>query len=119
MDNEEIDIDALKRLSTAIGGDPADLKELLDEYLKTAPTIVERLRANVNDDNATAIRIAAHELKSNARDFGAWRLADLCSELERACLSGETSGVAEAVERIAAAEAVARQCLADPKVLDV
>jgi HPt (histidine-containing phosphotransfer) domain-containing protein len=65
---------ALERL----GATPEDrefVAELVDAFLRDAPALLETLRDG-------DVRRAAHTLKSNARPFGATRLAELCQELE-------------------------------------
>ena len=106
-----IDRAALTRLLVAIGGDPQDLDELLEDYRSTAPSLAAQIRSAAGSGDLEALRIAAHTLKSNARDFGAMRLSSLCEKLERDCRSGAVSDSQSAAEAIAVEEAAARQAL--------
>lgn len=111
MSNEIIDSTCLRRMLEAIGGDPADLDELLDDYRRTAPEIVAEISSAARSGDLDALRIAAHTLKSNARDFGAMRLSSLCADLERDCRAGAVPDPNAAVAAIAAEEAAARKAL--------
>lgn len=113
MRDDAIDRDALRRLLDLVGGDPADLEELLEEYLQAAPALAATLTGAAARGDLGAMRIAAHTLRSNARDFGAHHLSQLCATLEAACRSGALSAseAEAAAAEISAAEARARQAL--------
>ncbi|GAB5468963.1 MAG: hypothetical protein Kilf2KO_19930 [Rhodospirillales bacterium] len=116
MSETVIDGAALRRLLEVIGGDPEDLTELLEDYFEGAPALVAKLQAAAEAGDFDAMRLAAHTLKSNARDFGALSLAVSCEALEQACREGPVEGSVEKVQAIAAQEAAARQVLADLEV---
>lgn len=101
MADEVIDREALERLMDVIGGDPEDLQELLDEFEATAPRTVTAMRAAAAAGDLDALRIGAHTLKGNARDFGATALSGVCSTLEAECRTGAVSDPQAQVERIA------------------
>lgn len=82
-DKSPIDETALERLLSTIGGDPEDLDELIEDFVSTTPALAAKLRAAAETGDTKALGIAAHTLKSNARDFGATALEGLCAELER------------------------------------
>jgi HPt (histidine-containing phosphotransfer) domain-containing protein len=113
MDGEAIDRDALKRLLELLGSDPAELGDLLDDYNEDAPALARRIMDAAEHGDLDALRIAAHTLKSNARDFGALRLSALCAELERASASGNPTDPRRAAEEISRAEEEARRALAE------
>lgn len=69
MSAEVIDKGALRRLLDVIGGDPEDRDELLEDDRSTGPEIVGTIGAAAIAGDLEAVRIAAHTLKSNARDF--------------------------------------------------
>ena len=94
-----IDESALDRLLEVIGGDREDLQNLLDEFQSTTPVTLTKLQDAARTGDLDQLRIDAHSLKSNGRDFGATRLADLCERLERDCRDGE---VAEPEARVSA-----------------
>jgi len=97
---EPIDQKALGRLLEVIGGDSEDLKELVDEFEQTTPDLIATMRMAAEKSDMTAIRIAAHSLKSNARDMGAMRLAELCEALEHAAREGAIDAPGDRVEVI-------------------
>jgi len=62
---------------------------------------LERLCEAAAAGDLDALRIAAHTLKSNARDFGAMALSSVCATLEAECRTGAASEPQAQVERIA------------------
>lgn len=88
MNDPVIDHSAIDRLLRVIGGDIADLRELIDEFLTSTPGLVSRMEKAAEDGNLDSLRIASHSLKANGRDFGASSLAALCERLEGDCKSG-------------------------------
>ena len=102
-----IDRLALDKLREIVGGNEADLVELIDSFLEEAPEIVEVLAVSQRSSDLSATRRAAHSLKSNARDMGARELADICARLEAQCVAGELPGPSDVdAARVAFVEAV-------------
>ena len=58
------------------------------------------MQTAIQTDDADSLRIAAHSLKSNAKDMGATSLAETSAELEQACNDGDISGAAADVASI-------------------
>lgn len=107
-----IDHAALRRLLDILGNDPDELAELMSDHLGDTPELVRRLVSASRTGDSAAFRIAAHILKSNARDFGATRLSELCAAAEAAAAAPAVSGNLERrAENIASAERAARQAL--------
>ncbi len=70
-----LDRTALAKLQEVVGGDPADVAELIDSFLDEAPELLAAIgRAHAAGDVA-ALKRAAHSLKSAAREFGAMAAA--------------------------------------------
>lgn len=113
MTDDVIDTTALTRLLQTIGGDVDDLRELVDDYEEDAPALVAVILEAAGAGDDEAMRVAAHALKSNARDFGAACLSDLCEDLERACREGGPVDAMRAAEKIAAVEREARCALGE------
>ncbi len=90
-----IDRQALNKLREIVGGEEADLLELVDSFLEEGAQIVEALSASYRALDLPAVRRAAHSLKSNARDLGARQLADICADIEARCAAG---GLPDAVD---------------------
>ncbi len=108
-----IDRAALRQLLDVIGGDRDDLDELLEDYRSTAPDLAAEISVAAEAGDLDRLRIAAHTLKSNARDFGALRLSSLCEALERECRAGLVADARGSAAAIFAAEADARRALDD------
>jgi histidine phosphotransfer protein HptB len=111
MNTQTIDAEALKRLLKLIGGDAEDLRELVDEFLETAPELSAEIGRAAEARDCDALRIAAHTLKSNARDFGAMRLSEHCAALEAECRDGHAPNPLAAAAEIAKEVAVAGRAL--------
>lgn len=111
MSSEIIDHEAIRRLLSVIGGDKEDFAELMEEFEDSTPALVDKMKAAAADADFDSLRISAHSLKSNGRDFGAVELATLCENLEHACKSGEVSDPAGKVEEIGRALDAARTAL--------
>jgi PAS domain S-box-containing protein len=94
-----LDAEAFEQLR-ARAGDRAFVIDLVDTFLRDAPTLLETLRSALADAEAQRLRRAAHTLKSNGRLFGATTLAELCQELEAMAKAGSLAGAAELVARI-------------------
>ena len=99
LSEEIIDRDALQRLLEVIGGDPADLLELVEDFETTTPGLFREMQEAASAGDLHGLRVSVHSLKSNGRDFGATRLADLCAALEKDCRDG---AVPDAGDRAAA-----------------
>ena len=118
MDPNTIDEEALKQLLEVIGGKEEDFLELIEEFESTTPALMEDIRTAGGAQDWNALRISSHSLKSNARDFGALRLAALCEKLEHQCRSGSVEGPTAQIDQIGAELTAARKALADLKVGD-
>jgi len=110
---EPIDRTALDRLLDLIGGDAEDLQELVDEFEQSTPGLVAAMRTAVADSDVASLRIAAHSLKSNARDMGAMTLAALCEALEHAARDGAVEAPGDQVAQIDTELTRARNALAE------
>jgi HPt (histidine-containing phosphotransfer) domain-containing protein len=109
LSNETIDQVAFRRLLEVIGGEKEDLRELLEEFEISTPILVEKMKTAAADLSLDSLRISAHSLKANGRDFGAMKLASLCELLERDCKLGDVSEPIGRVEEIGGELAVVRQ----------
>lgn len=116
--DSQISKSALGRLLAAIGGDREDLEELREDYLAMAPELAQRLATAHRHADLDTLRITAHELKSNARDFGAESLVDLCGAVERRAKLGMQIEQTD-IEDILRAEEEARVSLTKMDISDV
>jgi HPt (histidine-containing phosphotransfer) domain-containing protein len=77
------------------------LQRVIDLYLSSTPGVIDDLQRAAEDDDAEALRKAAHSLKSSSANLGATELADACRALETAARMGEIFGAREEVAAIA------------------
>ena len=113
MSGEVIDPAALERLLAAIGGDPEDLRELLDDFQQEGPRALSQMQSAAHAGDRDALRISAHSLKSNARDFGATALAAECARTEQAAATDDLEALHARIGVIAAELDRARTALAE------
>jgi HPt (histidine-containing phosphotransfer) domain-containing protein len=59
------------------------LPELISAFLEDSFILLKNIETGVTENNKTSIETAAHTLKSSAKNMGADKLAQLCSELEK------------------------------------
>ncbi len=95
-----LDRDAITALLEIIGGDRADLVDLITSFAEEAPALLAAMTAAAQGDDGATVRRVAHTLKSNARDLGALAFAADCAALE-ADLSGP-GAVEGLIARVAA-----------------
>jgi histidine phosphotransfer protein HptB len=117
--DDTIELPALRRILEVIGGDRADLSELIDDFVGGVPELVAQMQAASSAGDTAALTRAAHTLKSNARDFGAVRLAAMCAELERASREGAVFDAPASIAAIAQEEEMARRTLGALNVEDI
>ena len=97
-----IDREAIATLLEMVGDDREFLGELIDTFLADTPDQLAQMRSAATMGDAAELVRPAHTLKTNSRNLGAQRLAEICLALELDARRGEVSG---AHERIAEAEA--------------
>jgi CheY-like chemotaxis protein len=95
--NGVIDHSVLDELLEMGGGDQEFLREMIDSFLTTAPSLLAKLRAGASTGDASALRLAAHTLKSGSKDMGAATLAALFANLESMGHQGELENAATLV----------------------
>ncbi len=76
------------------------LRRVIDRYAEDAPRLVASMRAAAANEDAHALQVAAHTLKSASANVGAVALAGLCKSLESTGRSGVTAGAAEALPEL-------------------
>jgi HPt (histidine-containing phosphotransfer) domain-containing protein len=85
----------LAELLELAGGDQAFVTEMIDSYLATSPALLEQIRTSIAKQDAGALRLAAHTLKSGSRDMGVTALAQLFARLESMGTDGKLEGAAD------------------------
>jgi HPt (histidine-containing phosphotransfer) domain-containing protein len=112
--NGVVDHSVLDDLLEMGGGDRDFLAEMIDSYLTTAPSLLEKLRVSASKGDAGTLRLAAHTLKSGSKDMGATRLATLFAHLETLGHQGEMD---ETPALVAEAESLFSQVAAELEVV--
>lgn len=103
-----IDLEALRGLLEAVGGEPSILQELADAFLADLDEQAGELERSGAANDIETVRRAAHSLKSTSASFGATALATLSQQIEAGADREELPGAAEmdalrsAVERVKA-----------------
>ncbi len=92
----QVDPDALNQIrELQEAGVPGMLEAVIRSYLEHSPQIIERLQSAISHADASALRYAAHTLKSSSASLGAATLAALCKDLETMGASGTTTPAVE------------------------
>jgi len=97
LDTQPLNPIALRNLRMMMDDDAAYLAGLITTFFKTARQLFADLRQAIEREDAAAVRLAAHSLKSNADSFGATVFGDLCRELEAQAKAGQLEGAGEMV----------------------
>lgn len=80
-----VDQDNLNMLKEIIGD---DLKEVLDAFLSTSPSLLEQIELSIASEDAAGVQLHSHTLKGSSANIGATELPNLCLELESAAKAG-------------------------------
>ena len=87
-----IDAKALQALRDMAGEDASVvLAAVIDSYLEDASKLLQAIAQAVAQEDAIALRHAAHTLKSTSATLGATTLSQFCKELELMGLAGTTA----------------------------
>ena len=110
---EILDRGALEALFDMTGEDFDFLAQMLESYLTTSATLLEKLKSGLEAGDAGAVRMSAHTLKSGSADVGAWELSQICAELEAMGRDGALDGAAELMARAEAVYPLVQTALED------
>jgi len=103
MPDDVLDEAILGNLLETVGGDRTFLAELVQAYLGDSPGLLGEMRAGSRSDDRTALRRAAHTLKSTSASLGATAFAAMCREVETSALEGDPAWLDERIEAVAVA----------------
>jgi HPt (histidine-containing phosphotransfer) domain-containing protein len=92
----------LTQLDAITGGDAEFEREVLEEYLNSAPADMVKLGHAIEAGDSDSVGAAAHALKGASATIGAKSLAAIALELEQAGKHGELSRAPEAFTRLSA-----------------
>jgi signal transduction histidine kinase/CheY-like chemotaxis protein/pSer/pThr/pTyr-binding forkhead associated (FHA) protein/HPt (histidine-containing phosphotransfer) domain-containing protein len=77
------------------------LAGIMEQYFEDSPKKLQGIQEAINNQDATALRQAAHGLRSSSANLGAIAVADLCKQLEDLARSGTTQGSSTTIELLA------------------
>jgi HPt (histidine-containing phosphotransfer) domain-containing protein len=76
------------------------LTQLIEIYLEESPALLQAMDTAVTQNDAGAMKQAAHALKSSSAALGAIALSKLCEELEKMGNSQTTTGASEILSQL-------------------
>jgi HPt (histidine-containing phosphotransfer) domain-containing protein len=77
-----IDSSALEKLRSYVVNNKSLTQALIEDFVGTAPNLVDSMKAALKQKNLPEITQAAHALKSTSATLGATGLAELCKNIE-------------------------------------
>ena len=83
-------------------GDASLLAELVELFVDETPSRLAALRNAVEDEDAGTVEQTAHTLKGSCSNMGAWRMANLCAELQELGSSGELTPASGLLDQLQA-----------------
>ena len=102
MEQQLLQLDESVALSR-VGGDRGLLREVVELFLDDYPSVLEKIRAAVSTQDASALEHHAHSLKGSVSTFGAKGAFDAALVLERKGRSGDLSGIEEGLGQLESA----------------
>ena len=88
------------RLLERVGGDRKALAELVGIFRADSPKQIARVRKAVRDEDAPALRAAAHAIKGAVGNFAAQGATEAAVRLQRMGESGDLAGAGDALARL-------------------
>jgi signal transduction histidine kinase/CheY-like chemotaxis protein len=92
-------LDSLRELAGAKA--KTFLTGIIGQYFEDSPQKLQAIQQAIDNQDATALRQAAHGLRSSSANLGAIAVADLCKQLEDLARSGTTQGSSTTMELLA------------------
>ncbi len=99
---------------SAVRGDRALLKEIVDAFLEDSPRRIEQIGEALRQGDSTTMRRAAHTIKGSLRYFGAETAFNWAQRLEAIAEAGKLADVPEALAGLERELAQLRPQLANP-----
>jgi HPt (histidine-containing phosphotransfer) domain-containing protein len=100
-------------LVAIVGDDPDVLRDLLEDYGRTARIQVAEMEQAGVAGRAAEVAATAHKLKSSSRAVGAMKLGDLCETLERDGRAGELEALRTSLGQLRAEFDAVQACLGE------
>jgi HPt (histidine-containing phosphotransfer) domain-containing protein len=83
-------------------GDAELLAELVEVFFEDVPPRLAALREATESGDAESVERVAHTLKGSCGNMGAWRMAQICAELQDTGASGDLARAPELLEQLEA-----------------
>ena len=91
----------MERLNSMVDGNPGDLRELVELYLKQTTQQIAQLQAAARANNADEVRRVAHSCAGASATLGMTRLVPMLRDLEKQGASGTLTTAAQLCENTA------------------
>jgi PAS domain S-box-containing protein len=99
-DPDVLDPAVLERLRRLERREPGILSELVEMFVSSTPSKLATLRAAVEAGEAQTLEQAAHALKGASGNMGAWRMSEVCAQLQTIGEAGDLAGAPELLRRL-------------------
>jgi HPt (histidine-containing phosphotransfer) domain-containing protein len=83
-----IQSDILIKLENDLDGDFEIVREVIEIYIETSPTYIEKMNQSLLENHYHEMAKAAHSLKSSSSYLGAMHLGKMCAQMEKLHQSG-------------------------------
>ncbi len=94
-----VDKSVIRTLLDEVGGEA--FERLVGIFIEECDRNYSEIALFLSRDNLSGAEIVAHRFKSTARQFGVSGLAEVCEELERACVEGHKERTSELLSAMA------------------
>ena len=76
------------------------ITQIIEQYLEDSPEKLQAIEAAATEQDAEALRKAAHSLRSSSANLGAITVAELCKTVENIARSGTTEGTSQTIKQL-------------------
>ena len=76
------------------------ISQIIEQYLEDSPEKLQAIEAAATEQDAKALRKAAHSLRSSSANLGAINVAELCKTVENIARSGTTEGTSQTIKQL-------------------
>ncbi|MBL0717479.1 MAG: response regulator [Desulfosarcina sp.] len=92
-------------------GSPNILDKIINLYLENSQDLMQSIVESIDRDDSASLEEAAHSLKSSSANLGAFKMAELCKNLEYMGWEGEASSATALLDSIKTADKLTRAAL--------
>ena len=90
----------IKELSENIGLEEDEYLEIVELFLETTKTDLEKLGSGIHNDDTHQVVEAAHSIKGASANLGLMEISEVAKKVERKARQNSLEGTAEAVKSI-------------------